>query len=90
MKQEVLMSKSRSLGSAVALAVLSTAAFAAAPAKAVVYCKTVGVPQGCVVRPAPVVVAPVAGAAVVTPGAPVARAAAAPGVGRVGRVGPRR
>lgn len=91
------MSKSRSLGSAVALAVLSTAALASAPAKAaVVYCKTAGVPQGCVVRPTPVVVAPVAGAAVVTPGAPVARAAvatpgapvaraaAAPGVGRVG------
>jgi hypothetical protein len=34
------------------------------PANAVVYCKTVGVPKGCVVRPAvaaPVVVAPVAG-----------------------------
>jgi len=78
------MSKSRSLGSAVAFAVLSTAAFAAAPAKgAVVYCKTAGVPQGCVVRPTPVVVAPVA-RAVATPGAPVARAAAAPGVGRVG------
>jgi hypothetical protein len=81
------MSKSRSFGSAVAFAVLSTA-FAAAPSKAaVVYCKTAGVPQGCVVRPAPVVVAPVApvaGVAVVTPGAPVARAAAAPGVGRVG------
>jgi len=93
------MSKSRSLGSAVAFAVLSTAAFAAAPAKAaVVYCKTAGVPQGCVVRPTPVVVAPVAGAAVVTPGAPVARAVATPGapVARaaaapgVGRVGPRR
>jgi hypothetical protein len=37
---------------------------------AVVYCKTAGVPQGCVVRPAPV-----AAAAVVTP---------AVGVGRVG------
>ena len=30
----------------------------AEPAHAVVYCKTVGVPKGCVVRPAPVVVAP--------------------------------
>jgi len=85
------MSKSRSLGAGVAFAVLSTAMLAAAPAKAaVVYCKTAGVPQGCVVRPTPVVVAPVAGAAVVTPGAPVARAATAPGVGRVGRVGVRR
>jgi hypothetical protein len=36
----------------------------AGPANAVVYCKTVGVPRGCVVRPAvvaPVVIAPVAG-----------------------------
>ena len=40
----------------------------AGPANAVVYCKTVGVPRGCVVRPAvvaPVVVAPVAGPVVV-------------------------
>lgn len=40
----------------------------AGPASAVVYCKTVGVPRGCVVRPAvvaPVVVAPVAGPVVV-------------------------
>jgi hypothetical protein len=39
-------------------------AISAEPANAVVYCKTVGVPKGCVVRPAveaPVVVAPVAG-----------------------------
>jgi hypothetical protein len=46
------------------------------PAQAVVYCKTVGVPKGCVVRPtAAVVAAPVAAAAVVTPGV------GAPGVG---------
>ena len=57
-------------------------------ANAAVYCKTVGVPQGCVVRPAvpavrAVVVAPVAVAPVVV--APRARV----GVGRVGvgRVG---
>ena len=42
---------------------------------AVVYCKTAGVPQGCVVRPTPV-----AAAAVVTP---------AVGVARVGSVLPR-
>ena len=40
--------------------------FAAAPAGAVVYCKTVGVPKGCVARPAvvppPVAVVPGAGA----------------------------
>lgn len=44
--------------------------FLSAPAGAVVYCKTVGVPKGCVVRP----VAPVT-RAVVTPGV------GAPGVG---------
>lgn len=38
-------------------------AFTAVPASAVVYCKTVGVPKGCVVRP--VVVAPVVAAPVV-------------------------
>jgi hypothetical protein len=47
------------------------------PAQAVVYCKTVGVPKGCVVRPAAeaVVVAPAATAVVATPGV------GAPGVG---------
>ena len=45
------------------------------PAQAVVYCKTVGVPKGCVVRPTAVVVAPVAAAVVATPGV------GAPGVG---------
>ena len=47
------------------------------PAQAVVYCKTVGVPKGCVVRPTAAVVvgAPVARAAVATPGV------GAPGVG---------
>ncbi|BAL79642.1 MULTISPECIES: hypothetical protein [Bradyrhizobium] len=50
------------------------------PAQAVVYCKTVGVPKGCVVRPTAAVVvaapvAPVAAAAVATPGV------GAPGVG---------
>lgn len=54
-----------------ALAALAGLTLGTAPAEAVVYCKTVGVPKGCVVRPAPVVV----GAPVV--GAPVARAAVA-------------
>jgi hypothetical protein len=54
------MSKSRFLGAAIASAILSTAALASAPANAaVVYCKTAGVPQGCVMRTQPVVVAPV-------------------------------
>jgi hypothetical protein len=45
---------------------------------AVVYCKTVGVPKGCVVRPT----APVAAAAVVTPAVGVgAVGVGAPGVG---------
>jgi hypothetical protein len=42
---------------------LAASAFAATNANAVVYCKTVGVPQGCVVRPVVVTPAPV----VVTP-----------------------
>ena len=79
------MSKSRSLGAAVAFAVLSTAALAAAPANAaVVYCKTAGVPQGCVVRTTPVVVAPVrpvVRTAVVTPVRPIAPIYRAPVVG---------
>lgn len=56
--------------SVVAIPTLAGVTFGAAPAEAaVVYCKTVGVPKGCVVRPtaavvAPVRVAPVAGATV--------------------------
>lgn len=58
------------------LSALVAASLGAAPAEAVVYCKTVGVPKGCVARPvAPVVRAPVARAAVATPGI------GAPGVG---------
>lgn len=53
-----------------ALLGLSALFLGSAPAGAVVYCKTVGVPKGCVVRP----VAPVT-RAVVTPGV------GAPGVG---------
>lgn len=37
---------------------------------AVVYCKTVGVPKGCVVRPTPVVATPVVGVGAVGVGAP--------------------
>jgi len=62
------------------LAIAATAfAFTAmtGPAEAVVYCKTVGVPKGCVVRPAPVV-APVARA--------TTRAAVRVGVNRGGPV----
>jgi hypothetical protein len=62
-----------------ALAGAATVSLGTSPAQAVVYCKTVGVPKGCVVRPAAAVVvapgAPVAAAAVVTPGV------GAPGVG---------
>ena len=54
-----------------ALSAVASFGLGAGPAQAaVVYCKTVGVPQGCVVRPTPV-----AAAAVVTPGV------GAPGVG---------
>lgn len=56
------MSRKSFIGAAIAFAVLSTASLTAAPANAAaVYCKTAGVPQGCIVRPtAPVYVAPVA------------------------------
>ena len=60
-----------------ALAGVAMVSLGTSPAQAVVYCKTVGVPKGCVVRPtgAVVVGAPVAAAAVATPGV------GAPGVG---------
>jgi hypothetical protein len=46
--------------SLVAIPTLGAISFGAAPAEAaVVYCKTAGVPQGCVVRTAAPVVAPV-------------------------------
>ncbi|MCA1511229.1 hypothetical protein [Bradyrhizobium sp. NBAIM01] len=68
------------LGAGLTVMVLAGAAMVSlgtSPAQAVVYCKTVGVPKGCVVRPtgAVVVGAPVARAAVATPGV------GAPGVG---------
>jgi hypothetical protein len=73
------VSKSRTFGAAIALAVLSAAALRAAPANAaVVYCKAAGVPQGCVVRTQPVV------APVVRPVAPAATAVRATRVGYVG------
>ncbi len=56
---------------ALALAAFSTLSIVPEATNAVVYCKTVGVPKGCVARP----VAPVARRAVVTPGV------GAPGVG---------
>ncbi|MES1148640.1 MAG: hypothetical protein ABUL53_05600 [Bradyrhizobium guangdongense] len=72
-----MLRQAQALSAGLMVAALVT--FASAPAHAVVYCKTVGVPKGCVVRPAAAVVvapvAPVAAAAVVTPGV------GAPGVG---------
>ena len=78
-----MLRKTGALSAGLTIAALASAAMwtlGASPAQAVVYCKTVGVPKGCVVRPdavvvAPVVAAPVAAAAVVTPGV------GAPGVG---------
>jgi len=61
-----------------ALAATAAVSLGAGSAEAaVVYCKTVGVPKGCVVRPTAeaVVVAPAAAAVVATPGV------GAPGVG---------
>ena len=62
----------------VALSTVAALSLGAGPAQAaVVYCKTVGVPKGCVVRPT--------AAVVVAPGAPVAAVAVAtPGVGAPG------
>lgn len=80
-----MLKKAGWVGAGLTLTVLSTLAsisLGAASAEAAVYCKTVGVPKGCVVRPAPVVVAPVARAAVVTPRVGVAGVGVgAPGVG---------
>ncbi len=60
-------------------AIAAAMSLGAGPAQAVVYCKTVGVPKGCVVRPAAEAVvvapAPAAAAVVATPGV------GAPGVG---------
>ena len=74
-----MLRKTGWLGAGLTVAAISTAAsflVGASPAQAVVYCKTAGVPKGCVVRPtAAVVVAPVVAAPV---------AAATPGVGAPG------
>jgi hypothetical protein len=80
-KQESKMSmKVGALSAGLTIMVLAGAAMVSlgtSPAQAVVYCKTVGVPKGCVVRPT--------AAVVVAPGAPVAAAAVAtPGVGAPG------
>lgn len=70
---------------AAASAVTALTILLAAPAAAVVYCKTVGVPKGCVSRPATVVVKPapvvVAPAPVVVAPVVVAPVVVAPRVG---------
>jgi hypothetical protein len=68
-KEDTMLTKSKSLSAALAAVFMSVAAasLAATPANAAaVYCKTSGVPQGCIARPTvpPVVVAPVAAASV--------------------------
>ena len=70
---------SRKIALALAAVTALGLTFAAAPASAVVYCKSVGIPKGCVARPAAktTVVAPVAKTAVV----------ATPAVGVAGGVG---
>ena len=67
-----------------ATSVLTVVGFAIAPAHAGVYCKTVGVPKGCVARPvaAPGVGAP--GVGVVDPGINQPGAAGNVGAARVG------
>ena len=81
------MSKSRTLGAAIAFAVLTTAALAAPANAAVVACKTVGVPKGCVVRTMPVVtpvVRPVTPIVVTPVVRPIPPAATTVRVARVG------
>ncbi len=73
-----------------AVAALTALSMTAEPANAIVYCKTVGVPKGCVARP----VAPVARRAVMTPGVGAAGVGVRPGTpmnrgGPVNRVGRR-
>ena len=73
-----------------ALVVLAGLFLTTGAANAVVYCKTVGVPKGCVARP----VAPVARRAVVTPGVGAAGFGLRPGTpmnrgGPVNRAGRR-
>ncbi|MBR0954001.1 hypothetical protein [Bradyrhizobium canariense] len=58
-----------------ALAGAAIVSLGTSPAQAVVYCKTVGIPKGCVVRPTAAVVVAPAAVAVATPGV------GAPGVG---------
>jgi hypothetical protein len=58
-RRVTMWKKSSFVGASIAFAALASASLLAAPAQAaVVYCKTAGVPQGCVVRPTPVVVTP--------------------------------
>jgi hypothetical protein len=71
-------------------AALTALSMTAEPANAIVYCKTVGVPKGCVARP----VAPVARRAVMTPGVGAAGVGVRPGTpmnrgGPINRVGRR-
>jgi hypothetical protein len=60
---------------AAGVATFAIASVGVTPAQAVVYCKTVGVPKGCVVRPVAAPAATAAAVAVTTPGV------GAPGVG---------
>src|SRR6187402_279072 len=86
-RRDEMLKKAGWLGAGLTLTALSALASislgTASAEAAVVYCKTVGVPKGCVVRPtAAVVAAPVAAAAVVTPRVGVAGVGVgAPGVG---------
>jgi hypothetical protein len=90
---EIFMSgKAGWLAASVTLAaVATTMSLGAGPAHAVVYCKTVGVPKGCVVRPAAeaVVVAPAAAGVVATPGVGVRAGTPMNRGGPVNRVGVR-
>jgi|KBSMisStandDraft_5_1062788.scaffolds.fasta_scaffold745063_1 hypothetical protein len=70
-------------------AIVGLMAITAAPADAVVYCKTVGVPQGCVARPGAAGVGVTPGVGVGAPGVGVRAGTPGNRGGPVNRVGPR-
>jgi hypothetical protein len=58
-RRVTMWKKSSFVGASIAFAALASASLLSAPAQAAaVYCKTAGAPQGCIVRPTPVIVTP--------------------------------
>jgi hypothetical protein len=76
-------------GTGLALLALTTLSMSIGPAHAIVYCRAVGVPQGCVVRPVAPVARAVARNNVGAPGVGVRRGTPMNRGGPVNRVGRR-